>query len=62
MQTKQNDEFITHSINLDSNDNVDNTTSGLTEAIPKVFYCFDQTGCFKERDDFSLYLFPPDNK
>ncbi|KAE8744855.1 hypothetical protein FOCC_FOCC008496, partial [Frankliniella occidentalis] len=29
---------------------------------PKIFYIFEPTGCFKEREDYSLWLFHPDNK
>ena len=31
-------------------------------AIKKVFMFFEPKGCLKERDDFSLYLFPPHNR
>ncbi|KAL0279686.1 UNVERIFIED_CONTAM: hypothetical protein PYX00_001187 [Menopon gallinae] len=48
-------------ITLESGENM-GPTSAIADTIPKVFYFFDQTGCFKERDNFSLYIFPPDNK
>jgi hypothetical protein len=31
-------------------------------AIKKVFMFFEPRGCLKERDDYSLYLFPPHNR
>lgn len=59
-QTKQNEDFIAE--NVEVVDNVDSTTPCGADAVPKVFYCFEKTGCFKEREDYSLYIFPPDNK
>lgn len=57
-QVAANDEQV---ITLESGENL-GPTSVITETIPKVFYFFEHTGCFKERDNFSLYIFPPDNK
>ncbi|KAK6642810.1 hypothetical protein RUM43_004312 [Polyplax serrata] len=60
LKTKQNEDFIAE--NVEVVDNVDSTTPCTADAVPKVFYCFEKTGCFKEREDYSLYIFPPDNK
>jgi hypothetical protein len=55
-------------INLDgagSNGGVvaeNNNGSGSPAAIKKVFMFFEPRGCLKERDDYSLYLFPPHNR
>lgn len=32
------------------------------ERIKKIFMFFEPKGCLKERDDYSLYLFPPNNR
>lgn len=32
------------------------------ERIKKIFMFFEPRGCLKERDDYSLYIFPPNNK
>ncbi|XP_069691068.1 voltage-dependent T-type calcium channel subunit alpha-1G isoform X2 [Periplaneta americana] len=40
----------------------DNNGSGSPSAIKKVFMFFEPRGCLKERDDYSLYLFPPHNR
>jgi hypothetical protein len=39
-----------------------NNSSGSPAAIKKVFMFFEPRGCLKERDDYSLYLFPPHNR
>lgn len=39
-----------------------NSGSGSPTAIKKVFMFFEPRGCLKERDDYSLYLFPPHNR
>lgn len=39
-----------------------NSGSGSPAAIKKVFMFFEPRGCLKERDDYSLYLFPPHNR
>jgi hypothetical protein len=39
-----------------------NSGSGSPAAIKKVFMFFEPKGCLKERDDYSLYLFPPHNR
>jgi hypothetical protein len=36
--------------------------SNTPAAIKKVFMFFEPRGCLKERDDYSLYLFPPHNR
>jgi hypothetical protein len=36
--------------------------SNSPAAIKKVFMFFEPRGCLKERDDYSLYLFPPHNR
>ncbi|KAF6199055.1 hypothetical protein GE061_007080 [Apolygus lucorum] len=30
--------------------------------MPKIFFLFEKEGCFKDREDFALYVFPPDNR
>ncbi|XP_026299337.1 voltage-dependent T-type calcium channel subunit alpha-1G isoform X4 [Apis mellifera] len=32
------------------------------ERIKKIFMFFEPKGCLKERDDYSLYIFPPNNR
>lgn len=32
------------------------------ERIKKIFMFFEPKGCLKERDDYSLYLFPTNNR
>lgn len=32
------------------------------DSARKIFYIFEPTGCFKEREDFSLWFFPPENR
>ncbi|XP_076757109.1 ca[2+]-channel protein alpha[[1]] subunit T [Xylocopa sonorina] len=32
------------------------------ERMKKIFMFFEPKGCLKERDDYSLYLFPPNNR
>ncbi len=32
-----------------------------TEVVRKICFIFEPKGCFKERQDFSLYIFPPEN-
>lgn len=32
------------------------------ERIKKIFMFFEPKGCLKERDDYSLYLFPANNR
>ena len=59
---KSNEDFTAMENIEQIEQNSDNTTTPLTDVIPKVFYCFENTGCFKEREDYSLYLFTPDNK
>jgi hypothetical protein len=39
-----------------------NNGSGSPTAIRKVLMFFEPRGCLKERDDYSLYLFPPHNR
>jgi hypothetical protein len=39
-----------------------NSDSNSPTAIRKVFMFFEPRGCLKERDDYSLYLFPPHNR
>jgi hypothetical protein len=36
--------------------------SGSPTVIKKVFMFFEPRGCLKERDDYSLYVFPPHNR
>lgn len=37
-------------------------SAGSIERIKKIFMFFEPKGCLKERDDFSLYFFPPNNR
>lgn len=37
-------------------------SASSVERIKKIFMFFEPKGCLKERDDFSLYLFPPNNR
>lgn len=37
-------------------------SSSSVERIKKIFMFFEPKGCLKERDDYSLYLFPPNNR
>ncbi|XP_021929198.1 voltage-dependent T-type calcium channel subunit alpha-1H-like isoform X2 [Zootermopsis nevadensis] len=39
-----------------------NNGSGSSTALKKIFMFFEPRGCLKERDDYSLYLFPPHNR
>jgi hypothetical protein len=39
-----------------------NNGSGSPTILKKVFMLFEPRGCLKERDDYSLYLFPPHNR
>ncbi|XP_033608822.1 voltage-dependent T-type calcium channel subunit alpha-1H isoform X2 [Cryptotermes secundus] len=39
-----------------------NSGSNSPAAIKKVFMFFEPKGCLKERNDYSLYLFPPHNR
>lgn len=39
-----------------------NESRSSVEKIRKIFMFFEPKGCLKERDDYSLYLFPPDNR
>ncbi|CAB0028578.1 unnamed protein product, partial [Trichogramma brassicae] len=36
--------------------------TGSVEKIKKIFMFFEPKGCLKERDDYSLYIFPPNNR
>lgn len=38
-----------------------NAEDTQAEPVQKVFLFFEPKGCLKERDDFSLYIFPPDH-
>lgn len=31
------------------------------EPVRKICFIFEPKGCFKERQDYALYIFPPDN-
>nr|XP_034187863.1 voltage-dependent T-type calcium channel subunit alpha-1G isoform X2 [Osmia lignaria] len=54
----------------DDNPRIDEQTPPLNghgsassiEKIKKIFMFFEPKGCLKERDDYSLYLFPPNNR
>lgn len=46
---------------LDENSPVNESRSSV-EKIKKIFMFFEPKGCLKERDDYSLYLFPPNNR
>ncbi|CAK9796450.1 Voltage-dependent T-type calcium channel subunit alpha-1H [Anthophora quadrimaculata] len=54
----------------DDNPRIDEQTPSLNghgsansiERIKKIFMFFEPKGCLKERDDYSLYLFPPNNR
>lgn len=35
------------------------TEDDVVPPDPKIFFIFEKKGCFKDREDFSLYLFPP---
>ena len=35
---------------------------GSIEKIKKIFMFFEPKGCLKEREDYSLYLFPQNNR
>lgn len=37
-------------------------STGSIERIKKIFMLFEPKGCLKERDDYSLYLFPKSNR
>ncbi|XP_032672120.1 voltage-dependent T-type calcium channel subunit alpha-1G-like isoform X4 [Odontomachus brunneus] len=37
-------------------------SASSVERIKKIFMFFEPKGCLKERDDYSLYLFPPNNR
>ncbi|XP_011497163.1 PREDICTED: voltage-dependent T-type calcium channel subunit alpha-1G [Ceratosolen solmsi marchali] len=37
-------------------------SAGSIERIKKIFMFFEPKGCLKERDDYSLYLFPQNNR
>ncbi|XP_015590684.1 voltage-dependent T-type calcium channel subunit alpha-1G isoform X2 [Cephus cinctus] len=39
-----------------------NESASSVEKIKKIFMFFEPKGCLKERDDYSLYLFPPNNR
>lgn len=39
-----------------------NGSISSVDKIKKIFMFFEPKGCLKERDDFSLYLFPPHNR
>lgn len=32
-----------------------------TEAVKKICFVFEPKGCFKERQDYALYIFSPEN-
>lgn len=38
------------------------SVASSVETIKKIFMFFEPKGCLKERDDYSLYLFPPNNR
>ena len=38
------------------------SAASSVERIKKIFMFFEPKGCLKERDDFSLYLFPQNNR
>ncbi|XP_058804886.1 voltage-dependent T-type calcium channel subunit alpha-1G isoform X2 [Phymastichus coffea] len=40
----------------------DHESAGSIERIKKIFMFFEPKGCLKERDDYSLYIFPPNNR
>ncbi|XP_061937482.1 voltage-dependent T-type calcium channel subunit alpha-1G isoform X5 [Apis cerana] len=54
----------------DDNPRIDEQTPPLNghgsassiERIKKIFMFFEPKGCLKERDDYSLYIFPPNNR
>lgn len=37
-------------------------SSSSIERIKKIFMFFEPKGCLQERDNYSLYLFPPNNR
>ena len=37
-------------------------SAGSVEKIKKIFMFFEPKGCLKERDDYSLFIFPPNNR
>ncbi|XP_012271946.2 voltage-dependent T-type calcium channel subunit alpha-1H [Orussus abietinus] len=39
-----------------------NGSASSVEKMKKIFMFFEPKGCLKERDDYSLYLFPPHNR
>ncbi|XP_024084180.1 voltage-dependent T-type calcium channel subunit alpha-1H isoform X4 [Cimex lectularius] len=39
----------------------ESTSEPSVPPVPKVFFFFKQEGCFVEREDYALYIFPPDN-
>lgn len=47
---------------LDDNNLPENESRSSVEKIKKIFMFFEPKGCLKERDDYSLYLFPPNNR
>ncbi|XP_023315824.1 voltage-dependent T-type calcium channel subunit alpha-1G isoform X4 [Trichogramma pretiosum] len=51
----------THSNELGTGGGGDSQT-GSVEKIKKIFMFFEPKGCLKERDDYSLYIFPPNNR
>ncbi|XP_043279954.1 voltage-dependent T-type calcium channel subunit alpha-1G isoform X2 [Venturia canescens] len=42
--------------------NANPSVASSVETIKKIFMFFEPKGCLKERDDYSLYLFPPNNR
>lgn len=42
--------------------NCTGSVASSTERIKKMFLFFEPRGCLKERDDYSLYIFPPNNR
>ncbi|XP_049799603.1 voltage-dependent T-type calcium channel subunit alpha-1G [Schistocerca nitens] len=45
-----------------SSGSAEGATPTPPEAIKKIFMFFEPRGCLKERDDYSLYMFPPRNR
>lgn len=42
--------------------NAHSSAASSVERIKKIFMFFEPKGCLKERDDYSLYLFPQNNR